>query len=120
MNVRRAPTAVALRVKRRLETSNPGARLEEAAVNLVSIPGTLWDATVFLFEQKGQLTLVGEVGEGRPDIPHVYASGKIDPKDKQSNVKIMAKVMFALQQRVLRDPRFSRRGSRISQINCRS
>lgn len=117
MNVRRAPTQLALKVKRRVEKANPGARMDEAAVNLVSIPGTLWDATIFLFEQKGQLVLVGEIGADRPDIPHVYASGTLDPKDKKSNVRVMAKVLLTLSQRIQHDPRFGRASGRIIQLN---
>lgn len=116
MNVRTAPTLVALDVKRRLAVANPKARMEEAAVKLVSIPGTLWDATVYLFEQDGKLVLVGELGHNRPDIPHVYASGTVDPNDKKSSVSVLAKVIFALGVRVTADPRFNR-GGKIIRLN---
>lgn len=113
MNFRPAPLPVVLAVKRRLETSNPGARLDEESVRLVAIPQTHFDATIFLFEHAGKVRLVAELA--RDGLPHVYAGKVINVKS--SRTATAAAIIWAIAQlgwRILNDPRF---GKNIVRLN---
>jgi hypothetical protein len=72
MHFRPAPLQFVLAIKRRLEQTNPGARLDEKSVRLVGVPMTQFDATIFLFEQNGKTKLVAELA--RPDLRRQNAS----------------------------------------------
>jgi hypothetical protein len=113
INARPAPLPFVLAVKRRLETTTPGARLDEESVRLIAIPKTQFDAVVFLFEHNKQFRLIAELA--RPDLPHVYAGKTVDPKSRASMGTALLWVITQLGYRILTDRRFSR--GNIVQIN---
>lgn len=112
INSRPAPLPFVLAVKRRLEATTPGARLDEESVRLVAIPKTHFDAVVFLFEHetgsppRTKFCLVAELA--RPDLPHVYAGKTVDPKSRASMGTALLWVITQLGYRILTDRRFSR------------
>jgi hypothetical protein len=106
LNVRPAPLQVVLAVKRRLEKSNPGARLDERAVKLVAIPGVPYDATVFCFEQASKVVLVAEFC--RPDLPHIYNAAAVEPGAGRMNALAMLKLLVGLSATIASDRRFQR------------
>lgn len=103
---RPAPLQFVLEVKRRLEKTTPGARLDEQSVRLVAIPKTHFDATIFIFELNGKFRLVAELA--RPDLPHVYAGKIVDPKSRASIARALLWTVSQLGYRILKDARFSR------------
>jgi hypothetical protein len=112
MNIRPAPLQFILAIKRRLETTTPGAVLDEKSVKLVAIPQTHFDATVFMFSKGGKTKLVAELA--RPDLPHIYAGKTVDPNEAGSAAALVW-VITQIGYRILRDPVFSR--GNIIQIN---
>jgi hypothetical protein len=107
MHFRPAPLQFVLAIKRRLEQTNPGARLDEKSVRLVGVPMTQFDATIFLFEQNGKTKLVAELA--RPDLPHIYV-GKTLPPDasKRATAAALVWCITHIGYRILHDSRFSR------------
>lgn len=103
---RPAPLQFVLAVKRRLEKTAPGARLDEKSVKLVAIPQTQFDATIFMFENGGKVRMVAELA--RPDLPHIYAGKSVDPKSGKSVAAAIIWTLTHLGFRILHDPRFTR------------
>jgi|GEM_PF-5065653 len=106
VHFRPAPLLFVLEIQRRLEKTNPGARLDEKSVKLVAIPQTQFDATIFMFEHGGKTRLVAELA--RPDLPHIYAGKTVDPKSRRSMGTAMIWVITHLGFRILHDARFAR------------
>jgi hypothetical protein len=107
LNFRKAPLQFALEIERRLKRSNPDARLDQESVKLVTIPGTHYDAALFVFEEKGNLRLVAELA--RPDMPHIYCGYSIKPDEAQKTAAKMVAALLGLSERIRSDARFGRR-----------
>lgn len=112
MNFRPAPLSFVLAVRRRLEKSNPGARLDEKSVRLVALPQTHFDATIFLFEHGGKVRLIAEVA--RPGMPHIFTGKTVNLESPRVLAAAMVWVITQLGWRVLNDSRFQ---SNIVQLN---
>jgi hypothetical protein len=104
-NVRRAPRQIMRAVKHRLAKVNPGANLVAESVRLARIPGTHYEATIFLFESKGKVVFVAELL--RSGLPHIYQSHLVT-RDARRNLENLGVALLTLSKTVISDPRFGR------------
>jgi hypothetical protein len=110
MNFRPAPQKIILAVKRRLAA---GAQLVEDSVKLCAIPGTPFDATLFIFVSpvaagvSPARVFVAELGADRGETPHIYNSKVLPPNDDSKEIaKIMFESILGLAQTIRTDSRF--------------
>jgi hypothetical protein len=112
MNLRPAPLQIVLALKARLVKTTPAGRLIEDSVKLCSIPGTLYDATLFQFDIAGKLRFVAEFC--RPDLPHIFVGKTLYPNKSRYNAGVMLAALLGLSETIRSDRRFR---PRILQIN---
>lgn len=112
IDMRPVPKTTRVAIRKRLAATTPTANLISDSVKHVSIPGTRYDASFFIFELKGKFHFVAELCV--PGLPHIYSRFTADTADPRANLEGLLVAIESLRKTIATDARF---GGSIIHLN---